>query len=96
MRELIVVTLFLCGCGTLKVSSLCESEGIVILSDQLDGCQWLIETIDGRKLLPQNAKEYDLIDRQRIYFSYMPFDGMSICMSEDEIITLTCFQRKEI
>jgi hypothetical protein len=95
MRLLIVVTLFFGGCATLKVSSFCESEGTVIRADQLDGCSWLIETNHGHKLLPVNADDYPLIDRQKIYFSFVPFDGMSICMAEDEIVTLTCFQTKD-
>lgn len=92
MRQFVLLILLIYGCGTLKVAKLCESEGLVILSDQLDGCKWFIETSDGRKLLPQNADDYHLTDRQRINFSFVPFDGMSICMAEDEIVTMTCFQ----
>ena len=48
MRQFVLLILLIYGCGTLKVAKLCESEGLVILSDQLDGCKWFIETSDGQ------------------------------------------------
>lgn len=91
--SLLIIGVFL-SCHLPRQKSLCQLEGKVLLSNELDGCQWLIQTPNGRKLLPQNAQDFPLSDQQDIYFSYQLYDGMSICMAEDEIITITCFQEK--
>ncbi|NND32627.1 MAG: hypothetical protein HKN76_08560, partial [Saprospiraceae bacterium] len=65
----------------------------MVHSGDLDGCEWMIRHRDGRMLLPQNAQEFEWVDQQAVMFSYTSYDGMSICMAEDEIITLTCLQR---
>lgn len=94
MRLSLLIVGFFLACHLPRQMSFCILEGKVLLSNELDGCHWLIQTSDGRKLLPQNAQDFPLSDEQEIYFSYQAFDGMSICMSEDEIITITCFQEK--
>lgn len=96
MRHLLVVLPFIWSCGVTRQPSLCQMEGKVIQMDGLDGCQWLIQTKDGQKLLPQNAAEFALTDGQSVYFNYRVFDGMSICMAEDLIVTLTCLEIRKV
>jgi hypothetical protein len=72
--------------------AICAREGVLHKTDHLDGCTWIITTKDGKRLLPQNAHNFEFRDLQEIKFSYTSFEGMSICMAEDEIITLTCVQ----
>jgi len=61
----------------------------------LDGCGWVIEA-NGKTFEPVNLGEFDsslLAENQKIYFSYNPFPGGSICMV-GETIQLTCVKKK--
>ena len=61
----------------------------------LDGCGWVIEA-NGKTFEPVNLGEFDsslLAENQKIYFSYSPFLGGSICMV-GETIQLTCVKKK--
>jgi len=91
--RLLYFAIFLLSCGVQKnLSSLCQHKGTIRHSEYIDGCQWLIQTDDGKIYLPENFTDFPMADRQAISFSFVPFDGMSICMAEDAIITLTCMQ----
>lgn len=61
----------------------------------LDGCGWVIEA-NGKTFEPVNLGEFDsslLAENQKIYFSYSPFSGGSICMV-GETIQLTCVKKR--
>ena len=60
----------------------------------MDGCQLLIVTEDGKKLLPGQMLDTDfqLAAGQKISFDYRPIDMMSVCMTEDLIVEITCIR----
>ena len=61
----------------------------------LDGCGWVIEA-NGKTYEPINLGEFDsslLAENQKIYFSYSPFPGGSICMV-GETIQLICVEKR--
>lgn len=75
---------------------LCSERVTATDFSSLDGCGFLLETQDGRKLLPSNLATFttSLENGEQLTVSYIvDTESASICMSEDEIVTLTCFQR---
>lgn len=60
----------------------------------LDGCQILLITDDGQKLLVGESLPGKSIEAGKYYaIDFEVFEGMaSICMAEDKIIRLTCLQ----
>lgn len=72
----------------------CNTQGQVEDFTGLDGCQLLIVTEDGKKLLPGRILDSNvtLAAGQRIRFDYRPVEMASICMAEDLIVEITCLQ----
>jgi hypothetical protein len=94
LNFLVVLTLFGLGaCHTSKSSDTgtCKTQGEVQDFTGLDGCGLLIVTEDGKKLLPgKMSGDVQLSAGQKIRFDYRPIDMMSVCMTEDEIVEITC------
>ena len=88
---LIIIVLLQFTCRSRMVSNdECNTVGKVIKSE-LEQCGLLIEIDDGVFLLPINREEYNLQANTEIKFSYKEVvDMMSICMAEDQMITITC------
>ena len=75
-----------------KLTKSCDISVRVEKSD-LDGCDLLLVLPDGRKLLPVNHEEMRLEDGQNVLISYIEEKDMaSICMAEDAIVIVTCWQ----
>ncbi|MBX2814832.1 MAG: hypothetical protein KTR24_02500 [Saprospiraceae bacterium] len=91
MRFIGFVLLLGLGCHPRLPAGSCSST-VKVVPTELDGCTYLLHTDNGDKLLPLNGEDYDLGDYNwiRIDFEEVP-DGMSICMAEDKIIRITCF-----
>ncbi|GJM32972.1 MAG: hypothetical protein DHS20C18_19730 [Saprospiraceae bacterium] len=85
------------GCNATKITdneASCQHKGTVKDMSDLDGCQFLIITEKGEKLLPLNMPDdFPLKDGQQIKFSFRDADAMaSICMAEDKIVEITCIK----
>lgn len=98
IKLLIVFCLFgLISCYSGKGSegsTACNTQGIVQDFTGLDGCSLLIVTDDGKKLLPGKIldPDFQLEAGQKISFDYRPIDMMSVCMTEDQIVEITCIK----
>ncbi|MEN0004570.1 MAG: hypothetical protein AAF798_10510 [Bacteroidota bacterium] len=91
---LLFTTLFSCKTAYSETTN-CATFGKVIDLSQLDGCQLMIELKDGTQLLPvaNTLGDFELQAGQSIIFSYEEvIDAVSICMSGDKMIRLTCVQ----
>jgi hypothetical protein len=95
MKQFVIfVCLSICiiSCNPTKTTtSKCTTEGIVKDRSGLDGCKFLIELTDGKKLNPIefSDKSFQLKDGQKIRFSYESVDAMNICMA-GETVKVTC------
>ncbi len=102
---LLLSLLFFFSCRTKKdmpnnntSTDKCTHEGTVKDFTGLDGCKLLIVMDDGTKLLPQtiNDDSFVLAEHQRISFSYKEIeDAVSICMTENAIVEVTCIKLLE-
>ena len=93
MRLLVFLWIICHSCASSRpASGLCNIKGAVHI-DGLDGCGPIIVTRSGERLLPVNADGYGLTADSKVIFSYSEFEGMSNCMAEDKLITLTCLQK---
>lgn len=74
----------------------CKTAGTVQDFTGMDGCRLLIVTEDGKKLLPGRIldDDFQLEAGQEIRFDYRPVDMMSVCMTEDLIVEITCIKEK--
>ncbi len=91
-----LLTIFL-ACNASKPtenSTSCQEMGTVKDMRGLDGCQFLIITEEGAKLLPSRVPEdFTFQDGQQIKFGYQETEAMaSICMAEDKIVEITCIE----
>ncbi|PHN06721.1 hypothetical protein [Flavilitoribacter nigricans] len=90
---------WLISCNSGKKSdsaSDCKTQGTVQDFTGMDGCRLLIVTEDGKKLLPGSILDSDFVLEagQEISFDYRPVDMMSVCMTEDQIVEITCIKLK--
>ncbi|MCB0630236.1 MAG: hypothetical protein R2824_12860 [Saprospiraceae bacterium] len=85
---------FACQSGKSSGTSSCKTKGEVQDFSGLDGCSLLIVTEDGKKLLPGKMPDtgVELKAGLKIRFDYRPIDMMSVCMTEDEIVEITCLE----
>lgn len=82
-----------CNTSKNKSASACEMQAEVKDFSQLDGCRLLIVTPDGKKLSPINWDQWESIAKAdtKITLGYKEVEPqMSICMSEDAFIEITC------
>ncbi len=93
---LLMFPILLTNCGTTKRNTLCRAEAVVIDQSEVDGCGLLLQLTDGKKLLPMNGAQYGLKKGEKLMVSYRTESAASICMLEDEIVSLTCVSRKSI
>lgn len=94
---LLLVSLLLlwaaCNTAKKKSNSACDVQAEVKDFSQLDGCGLLIVTADGKKLSPVNWEQWNSIAQAdtKIALGYKEVEPrMSICMSEDAFIEITC------
>jgi hypothetical protein len=75
-------------------SQTCKTRGVVQDFTGMDGCNLLIVLEDGKKLLPGQIlnSSFQLAAGQKIRLDYRPIDMMSICMTEDLIVEITCIE----
>ena len=93
---LLMFPILLANCGLTKRNTVCEDEAIVIDQSEVDGCGLLLQLNNGKKLFPMNGTQYGLKTGEKLMISYHAESAASICMLEDEIVSLTCVSRKSI
>ena len=76
-------------------SNRCETVAEVRDNTELDGCQQLLETAQGHLLLVGSLSGgYELLSGARVRFGFEYIqDAVSICMTEDATIRVTCVQQ---
>ncbi len=87
------------SCDTTKStapSGDCQTIGTVKDMTGLDGCKFLIETKDGKLLLPVEVSDsrFKLVDGAKIAFDYVQNKKVSfgICQAEDMMVNITCIK----
>lgn len=85
-----------CDKAAESVSTPCEYSATAKDFTGLDGCGMLLILDSGEKLLVTNLGEFKpLYDGEMVRISYVKAeDMMSICMTEDAIVNVTCMARK--
>ena len=95
MKWISIIALALLVSCSKKTSCAGAIKGKLVNRTGLDGCGWLIES-NGKTYEPVNLGDFDssiLEGNKRIFFSYTPFQGGSICMM-GETIHLTCVTKQ--
>lgn len=96
MKHLILLSsfLFLFSCNEKP----CENAEKGTFKDMtgLDGCGIMIELNDGKRLEFVNLDDFDITpeDGKKIWVTYEPYAGGSICMAGD-LVKLTCISERD-
>lgn len=61
---------------------------MTVVKLDLDGCSWMLQPKDGKKLEPVNLKDEYKKDNLNVLVTYEPYKGTSICMA-GEMVTIT-------
>jgi|AntRauTorckE5430_2_1112549.scaffolds.fasta_scaffold01148_5 hypothetical protein len=94
MKYIILLIAFGIASCTPKISpDGCSTEGTMRDMTGLDGCKFLIELDDGKRLNPveYSVKASDFEDGQRIRFAYEVVEVMNVCMS-GQTVKVTCLE----
>lgn len=77
-----------------KDMTACTTRGVVTDFSGLDGCKLLIVLGDKKKFLASKLpRGVRLVEGQHLLFGYKEIaDGVSICMTEDKIVEITCLE----
>ena len=90
---LLICILSFIQCSSRKMRQSCGHLATVVDLTGLDGCGLLFELENGKKILPVNAKSYELQVGQKVSISYQEIvDRTSTCMAEDMMVQITCYQ----
>lgn len=65
-----------------------------IINSSLDGCTWLMELEDGKKLEPVNLKEDFKKEGLKVWVQYQHYENYSFCMA-GEMVTITAIELRE-
>lgn len=65
-----------------------------VINSTLDGCTWLIELEDSKKLEPVNLKEELKKDGLKVWIQYKHYENFSFCMA-GEMVTITAIEIRE-
>jgi hypothetical protein len=65
-----------------------------VIKYDLDGCSWMLQLADKRKLEPVNMKEEFKKENLNVWIKYQTYNGNSICMA-GEMITITDIQLRK-
>lgn len=62
-----------------------------VINSNLDGCSWMIELEDGRKLEPVNLKDQYKKEGLKVWIQYKHYENYSFCMA-GEMVTITAIE----
>lgn len=65
-----------------------------VINSTLDGCTWLMELEDSKKLEPVNLKEDFKKDGLKVWIQYKHYENFSFCMA-GEMVTITAIEIRE-
>ena len=98
----ILISLFfgILSCDTTKATvpsgTECSTKGVVKDMTGLDGCKFLIQTEDGKLLLPVEISNsrFKLVDGDQIAFDFVQNKEVQfgICQAEDMMVNITCIR----
>ncbi|MES2590276.1 MAG: hypothetical protein V4608_00235 [Bacteroidota bacterium] len=71
-----------------------EQEGFIkaTVINYIDGCAFLLQLTDGKKLEPVNLSEEYKKENTNVWFKYVPYKGSSICMA-GQMVTITKIEK---
>ena len=75
-----------------------EQKGFVkatIINYTIDGCTFMIQLEDGKKLEPVNLQNEFKIDNFKVWIKYQQSKGNSICMA-GEMVTITAIEKRSL
>ena len=64
-----------------------------IINYAIDGCTFMIQLEDGKKLEPVNLQDEFKKDNLKVWIKYKHFKGNSICMA-GEMVTITAIETR--
>ena len=64
-----------------------------IINYKVDGCTYLMQLEDGKKLEPINLQEEFKKDNFKVWIKYQHYKGNSICMA-GEMVTITAIEKR--
>jgi hypothetical protein len=105
LNRLIIIFLILAGCHSIKkttdkkvaqvdYASQNYSKG-VIKDIELDGCRYLIELQDGKRLNPDKLDTLFQHDQLKVWVKFKIHDRMNICMSGTTVDIIDIQKREE-
>ncbi len=104
LKNIILITFIVltnaCSHKTMSVQSLASEEKAnfikaTIINYTLDGCGWMLQLEDEKKLQPVNLNNEFKKENLKVWVQYQPVkQGMSICMA-GEIITITTIELRK-
>ena len=65
----------------------------IVINTTLDGCSWMLELEDGKKLEPVNLMEKFKKDNTKVWIQYKHYDNYSFCMS-GEMVTVIAIDNR--
>lgn len=65
-----------------------------IINYTVDGCTWMIELEDGKKLEPINLKDEFKKNNLKVWIQYKHYENFSFCMA-GEMVTITAIELRE-
>ena len=65
-----------------------------VINYTIDGCTYLLQLEDGKKLEPDNLKDEYKKDNLKVWIKYQPRKGNSICMAGEMITIIDIFKEK--
>lgn len=90
-----ISVLFLLSCAKSKQSCDGAIKAKLVDLTGLDGCGWVLEKTDEKRLEPINLEgfDFDLENGKKVWVSYEESGGGSICMVGD-IVKVTCIDER--
>jgi hypothetical protein len=91
---LFVLSTSFCKTKNIQSSSTKEKTNFIeatVINYHLDGCSWILQLADEKKLEPVNLKEEFKKENLNVWIKYEPYNGASICMA-GEMVTIKDIQ----
>ncbi len=88
-----IILILISGCASKKKVPATPADKQAVYAKVIDyseiaGCTYLLELSDGQKLQPVNLQEEYKRIGLKLFITYKPYDGVSVCMT-GKMVTLT-------
>jgi len=64
-----------------------------VIDYELDGCKFMLQLTDGKKLEPVNLPEEFKKDNYNVWIKYQHYKGSSVCMA-GQMVTVTAIEKR--